>query len=73
MADNGWGEWKNLVLEEIRSQKKTVENMQKTLESINVDIARLKIKAGIWGTIGGAIVIGISILIGALTGVRWGI
>lgn len=73
MVDNGWDQWKNLVLEEIKDQKKSLECLEKTLVMIQVDIGRLKLQAGLWGLVGGAISIGLSILIGAMAGLRiWG-
>ncbi len=53
--DNGWPEYKRLVLEEIRELKEDIKLL--TVEQIKtrVEIERLKIKASLWGAAAGAV------------------
>lgn len=68
--DNGWAEWRNHVLHELDRLNKTLadhteadsENFKELRDLINtgvtkisLDVAALKTKAGVWGTIGGGI------------------
>ena len=72
--DNGWSEWSRHVLKELERlnacyialNKKVDENREKTLTCVNtikLDVARLKLKSGIIGLLGGAIPVAIMLLI----------
>ena len=70
---NGWDEWKNFVLQELKRLNICLVDVQKSSEpsnetlhadlkeviktvgKINVEVGMLKVKAGIWGLIGGLI------------------
>ncbi len=60
---NGWNEWSKYVLKELERLNSCYHEMDKKLNRITVDIAKLKVKSGIWGLIGGAVpvVIGLGI------------
>jgi len=62
---NGWNEWKNHVLIELKNNTGDHLAIDAKLSSIQVAIAELKVRAGIWGMVAGAIpvVIGLAILI----------
>jgi len=53
-SENDWKSWSKYVLMELKRQSDCCTELSKKLDSINVDLAKLKVKAGVWGTIGGA-------------------
>lgn len=67
---NGWNEWSRHVLAELQRLHGTIENLEDKIEilkddftknfndelrKIQVDIAMLQVKSGIWGLLGGLI------------------
>jgi len=60
---NGWDEYKRLVMDKLDTLSEQVSSMNKKLSQVRLDVAGLKIKAGVWGLIGSAIpvVIGLGI------------
>ena len=67
-APNDWNEYRALVLHELENLNKAVDALE--VERINVreEIAKLKVKSGIWGMIGGAIPVLIGIALWLLKG-----
>lgn len=69
MMDNGsWEEYQMLILAELKRFDKDIQEVKKTQSEILSEIAVLKVKAGLWGALGGiatAIASGILYLIGA--------
>lgn len=51
--DDDWEVWKNHVLEELKRQNQWLGSIQRTMNSIEVELAVLKVKAGMWGAMGG--------------------
>lgn len=62
----GWGEYKKLVLRELERLEASVADVgrkvdglqavnARTLAELSVEIAMLKVKAGVWGAVAGAI------------------
>jgi len=71
--DNGWGEWKNYVLTELKLQRtsmsKVDDGMSKVKEgmsALRVEMAKLHMRSGVWGLAAGFIPITIAIAIGLL-------
>lgn len=60
-----WNEWSKYVLEELKRINGCYVEIDKKVDKISIDIATLKVKAGIWGLIGGAVpvLIGFGILL----------
>lgn len=52
---NGWDEYQKLVLHELKELNKKAEANLVDHAAIKEDIATLKVKAGIWGLVGGMI------------------
>lgn len=52
---NGWHEWGRHVLKELERLNECYENQQKAAQATQVEIAMLKVKAGVWGLLAGAI------------------
>lgn len=63
MAPDGWQEWSKFVLKELTRLGDAYENLTKKvndeLTELKTEVAMLKVKSGIWGLIGGILVIGI--------------
>ena len=52
---NGWNEWKNLVLRDLKQNKEDHDKIIDSINAIDNSIVALKVKSGVWGLIGGAI------------------
>jgi len=50
-----WNEWRNHVLVEIERLHTAQNEMKEDLSDIKQEIATLKVKAGVWGAVAGAI------------------
>lgn len=63
MARNGWNDYQKLVLSQLVEHAKSLDDVKVDLQSIRnsdipdlkVEIAMLKVKAGMWGAIAGAL------------------
>ena len=53
--DNGWGQYQKLVMEKLEMHDGKFSNIDSKLTQIQVDIATLKVKAGVWGGIAGLV------------------
>lgn len=62
-TDNGWNEQALFVREELKRLSKGQELIFKKMNDINVQIAMLKVKSGIWGAMGACIPIALLLLI----------
>jgi len=49
MSDNGWHEYQKLILAELARHDEQQKMILKTLNKIQIEIATLKVKAGLWG------------------------
>jgi hypothetical protein len=56
---NGWSEWSKYVLKELERLNTCYEKLDSHLDKIATDIATLKVKASIWGAIGGIVPVAI--------------
>lgn len=52
---NGWDEWSKYVLKELERLNTCMVQIDGNIKKLSIDIAMLKVKAGIWGVIGGCI------------------
>jgi len=64
---NGWNEWSRHVLKELERLNACYMQVNTKIEQLRVDIAMLKVKSGIWGSIGAAVPILIGLLIWELS------
>ena len=53
--DNGWSKHEKMVIEKLDDHDDKFNGIEDKLTQIQVDIATLKVKAGVWGGIGGMI------------------
>jgi hypothetical protein len=64
--NGGWDEWARHVLAELDRHNTALEETNRSLNAINTEITILKMKAGIWGIIGGLLAALTTILLGWL-------
>lgn len=56
MADNGWDKWGAHVLEEMKRTNSNIDAIRKDQCKMGKNIAKLEVKTGFWGALGGALV-----------------
>ena len=65
-GENGWNEWSRHVLAELKrlsdGQDKYQEKTDAAFLDLKVEIAKLKVKSGLWGLAGGAIPVAVGFL-----------
>ena len=61
--DNGWKEWGKHVLAEIERLAIDTKSLHCKVDQLGKDVAKLKIKAGIWGVAAGSLPVGMFVLI----------
>ena len=52
---NGWHEWGKYVLKELERLNECYEEQTKLINGIQIDVAMLKVKSGVWGFAAGLI------------------
>lgn len=67
---NGWGQYQKLVMDKLEDHDGKFGSIEDKLTQIQVDIATLKVKAGVWGGIGGLIPVVIAIIMFYATQVK---
>ena len=55
MPPGEWSEYEKLVIAELKRLNQSYEGLRENIEKLNLELTKLKIKAGIWGAIAGAI------------------
>tara|TARA_Y100000034_G_scaffold41417_1_gene50962 strand:- start:41 stop:271 length:231 start_codon:yes stop_codon:yes gene_type:complete len=68
--DNGWSRYEKMVMEKLDNHDDKFNGIENKLTQIQVDIATLKVKAGVWGGIGGLIPVIIAIVMFYATAVK---
>ena len=64
MADtNGWNQYQKLVMDKLDEHDEKFTNIESKLTQIQVDIATLKVKAGVWGGIAGLVPVVLGIVL----------
>ena len=69
--NNGWDEYRKLVLLELKQLNEGIKDIHKKIDLIQIkeitkireDVAGLKVKAGIWGATAGLIPVAIMVII----------
>jgi hypothetical protein len=54
---NGWGEWANHVLSELKRLNEVADDFRRDLTSVTVEVVQLKVKSSLWGALSGAITV----------------
>ena len=68
--DNGWSKYEKMVIDKLDDHDDKFSGIEDKLTQIQVDIATLKVKAGVWGGIGGLIPVVIAIVMFYATAVK---
>ena len=68
--NNGWSKYKKMVIDKLDDHDDKFNGIEDKLTQIQVDIATLKVKAGVWGGIGGLIPVVIAIVMFYATAVK---
>lgn len=66
----GWGEYKKLILKELERLEAAVNELNRKIDAfraddmatLKVEIALLKLKAGVWGAVAGAVPVSAMVL-----------
>lgn len=53
--DSGWSAYEKLVMHELSTLKEELEEVKEGVTLLRIDVAQLKVKAGIWGAAAGMI------------------
>ena len=59
---NGWDQYQKLVIDKLGEHDEKFTSIDSKLTKIQLDIATLKVKAGVWGGIAGLIPVVIAII-----------
>ena len=62
-STNGWSKQEKFVLEGMEHLRENQKEIFGKLDTIIVDIATLKVKAGVWGLVGGMISVGVMLIV----------
>lgn len=65
---NGWGEYRRAVMGKLGMIDSRLEKIETTQIGMREDLAALKVKAGLWGLVGGLIPVLITIGFAMITG-----
>jgi len=60
---NSWDEYRKFVVEKLDTHSGYFDEMFKRLGNIEIELARLKLKAGVWGLLAGTIPVAIMIIL----------
>ena len=60
-----WNEWRELVLSELQSLREGQARLEDGQVLVRIDVAKLKVKAGLWGGIAGLVpgMVGVALLL----------
>lgn len=65
---DGWSAYEKLVLDKLDSVQHDIRELQEGLILVRIDVAKLKVKAGVWGAAAGMVpailTVGVSLLSG---------
>lgn len=60
---NGWTQYQKLVLAELERLSEETTKIKESLSNIQIEIAMLKVKSGLWGGVAGLFTVLIGVLI----------
>ena len=71
MAENdGWSKYEKMVIEKLDDHDTKFSHIEDKLTQIQVDIATLKVKAGVWGGIAGLVPVVLGLVLFYATAVK---
>lgn len=60
--DGGWAGYERLVIKELGDLSASQQRIEDKLEALGIDVAMLKVKAGMWGAVAGMIPAAVAVL-----------
>lgn len=54
--NNGWSEWSNKVLSDLRQFRDDIKEIYEIINDLKIEVAVAKAKAALWGAIAGLII-----------------
>ena len=63
VESNGWDQYQKLVMDKLSEHDEKFGSIDSKLTQIQVDIATLKVKAGVWGGIAGLVPVVLGIVL----------
>lgn len=66
MSDDSWGEYRRLVLSELERIDRSLAIIHRDVSSIRSEVTTLKVKASVWGLMGGLIPVIVAIAVSKL-------
>lgn len=60
-SDNGW--FQTMVREKLEDHGNKLVSINKTVQNLRVDVARLKVQSGMWGAAAGAVPVAMLLII----------
>ena len=55
MTANGWQEWSHHVLIQLEALDSDIKTLSDRVVAVRLEVARLQVKAGVWGALAGLI------------------
>ena len=68
--DNGWSKYEKMVIDKLDDHDDKFSGIENKLTQIQVDIATLKVKAGVWGGIAGLVPVVLGLVLFYATAVK---
>lgn len=68
--DNSWSKYEKMVIEKLDDHDTKFTHLENKLTQIQVDIATLKVKAGVWGGIAGLVPVALGLVLFYATQVK---
>jgi hypothetical protein len=59
---NGWNTYQKLVMSELKRNREATAVLSAKVSQLCVDVSALKVKAGVWGVLGGMLTGGVSLV-----------
>ena len=54
-SNGDWKEYRRMVMSKLEEMRIEIKALKKNIEKLHDDVIMLKVKSGVWGTMGGAI------------------
>ncbi len=68
--NNGWSQYEKMVIDKLDDHDDKFSGIENKLTQIQVDIATLKVKAGVWGGIAGLVPVVLGLVLFYATAVK---
>lgn len=64
---SGWSAYEKLVMDKLATMENDIQGLDEKITLLRIDVAQLKVKAGIWGAAAGmvpALITGLAVMVG---------